>query len=501
MHDPLDPSGHAAHTMPGSDPHFSGARKQTHDAKPPNRWLFLGIISSGLFLLSADNSILYTALPTLNSELGMTQTQSLWVLNAYSLVLAGLLLGTGTLGDKIGHRRMFVVGLWLFALTSLIAAYAPNAVLLIAARALLGVGAATTLPATLALLRQTFRDTRERNIAISVWGSVAALGAAAGPVLGGLMLEHFFWGSVFLVNVPVAIVAIAATHRFAPPNLPNPQRHWDLLSSAWAMVAMTGLVLCIKALHHPAQLPIAVALMAVGSALFTLRQRKLAEPLLTIDIFRSRLFSAGFLTATGLITLITGVILVTTQRFQLTQGFGPMQAGMVTGVAALAAFPFSFLGGFVLHKLGYRTIISGGFALMTLGLCAAWVVPSEPRWPFLLTLVVFGVGSGLATSVASTAIVTSAPRARAGMASALESVAYEFGALVSVAVFGTLLSVLYTRASGLGDLRTDTLDPTAFDTAFYQIIGFATVLSAALTVITAVLLRGNPKEGDFDHEE
>ena len=225
--------------------------------KNSTRWVFLGVISLGLFMIGVDNSILYTALPTLKTSLHTTSLEALWIINMYPLVLSGLLLGTGTLGDKIGHRRMFEIGLSIFGVAALVAAFAPNPEILIAARALFGIGAATMMPATLSLLRTTFTNVQERNTAIGIWGATATLGAASGPVIGGLLLEHFWWGSVFLINLPVVIIAVIGTTTIAPPNTPNPERQWDFLSSFWAMVAMMGLVMIIKeATHSPIDLGI-----------------------------------------------------------------------------------------------------------------------------------------------------------------------------------------------------------------------------------------------------
>src|SRR5690625_4448820 len=198
---------------------------------PRQRWTFLAIISAALFLVGADNSILYTALPELRDQLGTTPLEGLWIINAYPLVLSGLILGTGTLGDRIGHRLMFLIGVAVFGLGSLMAAFSPSAWLLIAARGLLGVGAATMMPSSLALVRITFTNIRERNLAIAVWMSVAVVGAATGPVLGGLLLEFFWWGSVFLINVPIAFFTVVATIAIAPPNIANPHKKWDLVSS------------------------------------------------------------------------------------------------------------------------------------------------------------------------------------------------------------------------------------------------------------------------------
>ncbi|GLW07120.1 hypothetical protein Misp01_22500 [Microtetraspora sp. NBRC 13810] len=181
-----------------------------------NRWWLLVTVSAGLLLISVDMTVLYTALPTLTAELRADASQKLWIVNAYPLVMAGLLLGAGTLGDRVGHKRMFLAGLALFGAASLAAAFAPGPWALAGARAFLAVGAAAMMPATLSLIRTTFEDARERNIAIGVWGSMSVCGAALGPVLGGLLLERFWWGSVFLINVPVVLVALAAAAVLAP---------------------------------------------------------------------------------------------------------------------------------------------------------------------------------------------------------------------------------------------------------------------------------------------
>jgi len=173
------------------------------------RWAVLGIVSVALFLISIDGSVLFTALPVLSKDLGATAGQQLWILNAYTVVMSGLLLGAGTLGDKLGHRRMFLFGMAVFGVASLACALAYSPGTLIAARVLLAVGAAPMMPATLALIRLTFTDARQRNTAIAVWSMVSVVGAVVGPVVGGLLLEHFHWGSVFLVNVPLIVAAIA----------------------------------------------------------------------------------------------------------------------------------------------------------------------------------------------------------------------------------------------------------------------------------------------------
>lgn len=480
---------------------------------PRQRWTFLAIISAALFLVGADNSILYTALPELRDQLGTTPLEGLWIINAYPLVLSGLILGTGTLGDRIGHRLMFLIGVAVFGLGSLMAAFSPSAWLLIAARGLLGVGAATMMPSSLALVRITFTNIRERNLAIAVWMSVAVVGAATGPVLGGLLLEFFWWGSVFLINVPIAFFTVVATIAIAPPNIANPHKKWDLVSSIWAMLAMVGMVTAIKELANPnraAWLLIAATVVGlIGLLLFIFRQRVLEQPLLDAQIFRNRIFTGGVLTASIMMFIIAGIELMTTQRFQTAGGFTPLEAGALVATVAVPSIPAALLGGAFLHRIGFIPLISGGFTLMTLGIGLAWwTFRFDSMVPFIASLLLVGVGSGLASSVASTAILGAAPLDKAGMASSVESVSYEFGTLVSVAVFGSLLPFFYSMRAPTevaGDVDHGVEHPihgpaaiAAYDDAYLFILIIVGVVAAGAAIITAYCFRGNPKEADVN---
>ncbi|MCQ9353051.1 MFS transporter [Corynebacterium sp. 153RC1] len=471
-----------------------------------NRWLFLGVLSAALFLIGADNSILYTALPVLREQLHTSEVQALWIINAYPLVLASLLLGTGTLGDKIGHRRMFEVGVVIFGLSSLFAALAPSATWLIVARGLLGFGAATMMPATLALIRTTFTDVRERNTAIGIWGSVATIGAALGPVLGGFLLEHFYWGSVFLINVPIALAAVIATQWLAPPNLANPQRHWDLTSSLLAMVTLTGTVLLIKQFASThidwAHVGLSAAAMLLGAVAFQWRQRLLSDPLLTWDIFRNRLFVGGVLAAAMSMFVLAGTEMITTQHFQLAEGFSPLQAGLVTAAMALCAFPTSILGGANLHRWGFQSLIAGGFAFMAVGSAVAAYALTQGMFPLLIGgLMLSGAGAGLVMSVTSTAIIGSAPKHRAGMAASVEEVSFEFGTLISVAALGSLFPYFYALRAPAQ--YADAMVPQAhqaISTSYLYILLIVLVVSALSAALTAYAFRGNPKETAYAHE-
>ncbi|QXT64406.1 MFS transporter [Tessaracoccus palaemonis] len=469
-------------------------------------------------MIVLDNSILYTALPTLTRELGATGSQALWIINAYPVVMAGLLLGSGTLGDRVGHRRMFLIGLVIFGVASLVAAFSPTAWVLIGARALLAVGAATMMPATLALIAVTFEDERERNIAFGVWGSLSTVGMAIGPIVGGSLLQAFWWGSVFLINVPVVIAAIVATLVLAPPNDPNPEKKWDLVSSIWALVGLVGAVLAIKELAHVPQnwaLIVGAAISSgIGFVLFVRRQRRLAEPLLEFSIFRNERFTSGVIAASLSMFAVAGIQLITTQRYQLLEGFSPLGAGLLVAAAALGALPSSLIGGAILHRTGLRPIIVGGLAIALVG-AVLILFGARTSLPLLVAgLVVVGIGTGFAMSVASIAIVGGAPPGREGMASSVEEVSYEFGSLTAVALLGSLVSFVYSMsirvpfgapdaarqslpdALAVADAHPGLFDAAhlAYNTAYTVTMIVIAVILAVATAVTAWLLRTGDRE-------
>lgn len=426
--------------------------------KSPHRWLLLMMVGLGLLLVTVDITILLTALPVLTHELHASAAEGLWIVNAYPLFSTGLLLGAGTLGDRIGHRRMYLVGLVIFGLASLMAAYAGSVAVLVLARVLQAMGASAMLPATLALIRVGFADERERALAISVWACLSLVGAILGPLLGGWLLGHFHWGALFLVNVPIIAVAWLGTW-FVAPEQRNPNADpWDLPSSVLALLALSSLVLAIKtATHPPIDLGVLGAALAAGlvaGLAFVRRQRRLTHPLLDFSLFRNPAFAAGVLGAVSVTFTTGGVLLGVSQRFQWVAGYTPLQSGLLASVLFIGTLPSSILGGLWLHHIGLRRLIAGGLAVGALGmLVAAQALPWHPSGlpaaheglGWLVTgLLLAGLGLGATISVASTAIVESAPPHRAGMASSVEEVAYEFGALLSIALLGSLLTGLYT---------------------------------------------------------
>ncbi|XOQ08822.1 MAG: MFS domain-containing protein [Serratia liquefaciens] len=286
-----------------------------------NRWLILAMISSALFLIIIDMTVLYTALPRLTLALDASASQKLWIVNAYPLVVAGLLPGAGMLSDRIGHKRLFIAGLPVFAVASLCAAFSPSAEWLIAARVFLAVGAAMMMPATLSIVRHVFTDERERALAIGIWAAVASGGAAIGPVVGGVLLEYFWWGSVFLINVPVVLAVLPFAWRLIPHCGGENKSPYDIIGSVQIMAGLVGCIYALKELSKAAPsftaLAIAAAIGVVSLWLFVRRQRRARYPMIDFSLFQNRLFAGGVGVALVSMIALVGVELVLTQRLQL----------------------------------------------------------------------------------------------------------------------------------------------------------------------------------------
>ncbi len=432
----------------------------------PGRWLVLAIVSSALLLIVIDMTVLYTALPRLTHDLGVSASAKLWIVNIYALVVSGLLPGMGTLGDRLGHKRLFMAGLAIFGLASLAAAYSPSAGWLIAARTLLAVGAAMMMPATLSILRLTFTDERERAIAIGVWASVASGGAAFGPVLGGVLLEHFWWGSVFLINLPIVLLALPLAWRLVPASRPDRSRPWDLVGS---LQIMAGLILCAYALKQlgmarPSWLHAGLACAAGVAmlAVFVRRQRARPYPLIDFTLFRNPVFSSAVATALFAAAALLGMELVFSQRLQLVLGFSPLEAGWAVLPLPVAAFVAGPVVGRLLPRWGSARLLGRALLASGLGMGGYLALHQAAALWQALSLVVLGCGIGATMTAASATLLMSAPADRAGMAASVEEVSYELGGVLGVTVMGSLLSAVYARALVLPDTATR-LPSTVFD--------------------------------------
>lgn len=412
-----------------------------------NRWWVLAVVSSALFLITVDMTVLYIALPTLTRDLGATSSEKLWIMNAYALVVAGLLPGLGTLGDRIGHKRMMLGGLIVFGLASTAAAYAPSASFLITARAALGIGAAMMMPATLSIIRITFSDTRERALAFGVWGAVSAGGAALGPVIGGILLEYFHWGSVFLINVPVVIAGGAAVSFLLRKDTPGENRPWSPLASLLILVGLSGIIFAIKeGGNSDGSLPRALAAGCIGTGmliLFARRQRTSRHPLIDFSLFRDGTFSFAVASALLLSLVMIGVEMALSQWLQLVAGLAPISAALAVLPLPVAALFGGPLAGVALPRLGAGKLVGGMLLATEAGLLCLFLA-QDGGWLYISGLMLMGLGAGGGMSAASNIIMSRASANQAGMAASIEEVSFELGGALGIAVFGTILSVVYS---------------------------------------------------------
>ncbi|MGG4606341.1 MFS transporter [Paenalcaligenes sp. Me131] len=413
------------------------------------RWLTLLAVASALLLIVVDITVLYTALPSLSAALHTTTSEKLWIVNAYSLVVAGLLLGMGSLGDHIGHRRMFMSGLTVFGLASLWAAFSPSSLILIIARAALGLGAAMMMPATLAIIRDVFTDEKERSLAIGVWSSIAAGGAAMGPVVGGMLLEYFWWGSVFLINVPIVVLTLVVSLWVVPKHQPEPtHKKWDGCSS---LLVMVGLIAAVSALKEAA-LPNtswayfwgSVVMAFVFLGWFTHRQLHGPYPLLSFAIFKNPLFSAGVITAFLSTVTLSGVEFAFTQQLQLVLEHSPFNAALVLLPLPISSLLAGPLSGYVMRYLPYQRLLVVAVLLSLVGMTCFAVLHDMGTWPRAASLILLGCGLSAAMTTASYAVLEQAPANQVGMVGSLEEISYELGGAMGVAVMGSVMSAVYS---------------------------------------------------------
>jgi len=422
------------------------------------RWLILLVVSSALFLIVIDMTVLYTALPSLARDLGTSASEKLWIINAYALAVAGL-PGLGTLGDRLGHKRMFVSGLIVFGIASLIAAYSPSPATLIAARAFLAVGAAMMMPATLSIIRLTFSDEQERGLAIGIWG------AAVGPLIGGVLLQHFWWGSVFLINVPVVVAALVAAAVFIPRREGSRDVAWDPVGSLQILVGLVGLAYAIEELAREAPSLLEAAVAAVIGALalmvFVRRQRRSKAPMLDLKLFENRNFTLAVVVALVSSFSVVGLELVLSQRLQLVLGYSPLQAALFVLPGSLLAFIGGPLAGWASHGFGAGRMMAGALLLAGLGVAGLLLAANAGATPQLLSLSIFGLGLGASIAVSSHAIMSQAPAERAGMAASVEEVSFELGGAIGITILGSLLAGVYSAVLVLP--KGSVLPPTALE--------------------------------------
>ncbi|ACQ79628.1 major facilitator superfamily MFS_1 [Beutenbergia cavernae DSM 12333] len=432
-----------------------------HRSAPPDRrrWWGLAVLLLPVLLTSMDMSILYLAIPSIAQALDPTASQMLWILDVYGFLLAGLLIVMGNVGDRIGRRRLLMLGAVVFGVASLLAAFAPSAPVLIAARALMGVGGATLMPSTLSLIRNMFPDDGERTRAIGIWTAGFAGGSALGPIAGGVLLEHFWWGSVFLVNVPVLVGLLIVTPLVVPEyRHPRPDR-LDLFSAVLSLAAILPLVWAIKTVaEHGAVTPAALAAAGAGLACgagFVARQRRLATPLVDVSLFASRRFSAALVAGSLAMFSLVGVMLTHSQYLQLVLELSPLTAALWLLPVLAAVGGFAVVATTLSSRVPSAAIVGVGAGVAAVGFVVFSGTPVDDGLArSVIGAALIGAGISGIMALATDLVVASVSPSRSGAASALSETANELGAALGIAVLGSVAAAAY-RTSMSSGLPTD----------------------------------------------
>ena len=431
------------------------------------RWASVGVLSASLLVIVMDLTVLNIAIPDMSADLRPTSSQLLWIVDAYSLVLAGLLVTASAIGDRWGRRRMLLAGYAVFGGASALVLLADSAAAVIVLRALLGIGGAMIMPSTLSLIRTTFTDPAERATALGIWAAVAGIGVAVGPVFGGLLLEYFSWRAAFLVNLPLMAVALVAGALILTESRnPRPGR-WD---GAGAVLSLVGMVLLVWSIKHFAKqeslaVPAGWIALAAGVAtltVFVLRCLRRPDPLLDVRLFASRRFSAGVVAALGSMVGMAAALLLLAQWMQLIDGRGPIDTGVRLLPIAVTATAASLLAPRLARRTGAGSVLAGGLALAGAGMLLPFLVPGELGYPLVaVVLGLVGAGEG-ALAISSALIMSGSPQDKAGNAAAIEETSYDLGNVLGVAILGSLAALLYR--TGL-DGRLGMLDAATADAA------------------------------------
>ncbi|MFD7102714.1 MFS transporter [Streptomyces celluloflavus] len=453
------------------------------------RWLVLTVVLLCFLPAAMDVTILTITVPTLADELHASPTELLWTVDVYSLLMVGLVLVSGPLGDRIGHKRLLLAGLAVFGAASVLCATAPGPQALIGARAVLAVGASMIIPATLALIRQTFGDGRDHAVAIGAWSAVAAGASALGPVAGGFLLQHFWWGSIFLVNLPVVALAIPTVALLLRNEVESERQPWEATSPLLSIVGFMSSAYAIIAFTHddvePPEVVLPAALGLTALVLFVRRQRRMTHPMLDLSLFRLPPLRAGVVASVLPVLVMVGFELQLVQYLQFAEGLSAEAAALYLIPMPVAATVAGPAGGFILSRLGRPG--AGVPAGLLLAVAGYVLVASGTVVPLGLALI--GFGHGLVQMVASNLIMATAPSAQAGAAAGIESVAYEAGAGLGIAVFGTVTTVAYRLFLPPGTSSSPLKAGDSPETAQALTEAFHTItwLAAALTLATIFL--------------
>ncbi|MEO6569982.1 MAG: DHA2 family efflux MFS transporter permease subunit [Ilumatobacteraceae bacterium] len=453
----------------------------------PRRWAVLAVVCLAVFVTVLDGTIVNVALPSLAVELEASTRQLQWIVDAYLLVFTGLLLAAGGIGDKFGRKRMLLIGLLVFGATSAFTGSVGSAGALISGRALMGIGAAMIFPATLAILTNTFSDPAERAKAIGAWSAVSGMAVAAGPIAGGWLLEHFWWGSVFFVNVPVTLLVAVGAWRLIPESREADAPRLDLPGVGWSIAAIASLVFTIIEAPEWGWLSPATLGGFVGSAvlltIFVRWELHTTTPMLPVTIFTNLRFSAASVAVTSAFFALFGFIFLITQYFQLVRGYGPLEAGLRTLPVAVSIAIASVAAPQIVQRIGTTNVVRAGLLSMAIGFAwIAWRASVDMSYAEIVGQMVFlGVGLGSTTAPATESIMGSLAVEKAGIGSAVNDTTRELGGTLGVAIIGSVFSSVYIGALGnLGPGSVFTRLPPEAQTLTRESVGAARIIAADL---------------------
>lgn len=435
----------------------------------PQEWWGLAILALPCILYSMDFTVLNLAVPHLTAALQPSSTELLWIIDIYGFLLAGALITMGVLGDKIGRRKLLLIGATIFGLASIITAFSTSAEMLVAARALLGLAAATLAPSTLSLIRNMFLDPKQRSIAIGIWVASFSTGAAIGPLVGGALLTHFWWGSVFLVAVPVMILLLLVGPRLLPEFRDENAEKIDLTSAALSLVSILSMIFGVKQWAvEGLTLGAAIALLG-GIALavtFIRRQRTLPVPFVDLKLFRSSAFSSMFVVYLLVFLVNFSAFFYISQYLQLILGLSPLSAGLWTLPWAGSFIVGSMIGPAVARHIRPTYVVAVGLLVSALGFAALTQVTGQgDLWLVVLSSAVFPLGLAPSIALITDLIIGSAPPKRAGMASGLSETGSELGGALGIALIGSVATFLYRQElSSFAEKLPHDVAETALDT-------------------------------------
>ncbi|WP_067847629.1 MFS transporter [Nocardia lijiangensis] len=462
-------------------------------------WLGLGVLLLPVLLVSMDISVLFLAMPTLTVDLDPSAAQQLWILDIYGFLIAGLLITMGNLGDRIGRRNILLAGATVFGIASVLAAFAPTAGVLIAARALMGIGGATLLPSSLALISSLFPDARERAAAIGVWTAFFAGGSAVGPIIGGLLLHHFWWGSVFLINIPVLLILLAFGPFLLPEHRAGVLGPLDLPSVA---LSIGGILPVVYAVKHAASEGIDAESIVIGLigiavlVVFVRRQRTLAEPLLDLRLFGRAQFSVAIGSSLVGMMSLAALSYLTSVYLQSVTGRDPLAAALLGIPMAVAVFICSVSGARVGRWIGVRATFVLALLASALGnlMLLGVGVDGGIGW-YLAGSTIAGIGYGLAFTLVSDVAVSSVPPERAGSAVGISETSFELGNALGLALLGSLAALVFRSGGDYASTLGETIQHAGADgelahsaqASFVDGMHLATTVGAGLLVLMAVV--------------